>query len=71
MMTVGEHDNLWKNAFKCIPEIEDSLRRNNILIILKELHNLGISTDEEYARDLGKLSRMEGFVINYHEKVEE
>ena len=67
MMTNKEHDDLWKNAFYSIPylrylkTISDSLRRANAIAITKELHELGIYSDETYAEGLSEILDSENF----------
>lgn len=55
MLTNGEHDNLWRGAFKSIPNIERDLAiiANHIAYrtkfdVLKELHDGKIIEDKEY-----------------------
>ena len=49
LLTNGEHDELWRNAFKLyIPSIADSLRRTNIITVLKDFHDRGWLSDDAY-----------------------
>lgn len=66
LLTNGEHDELWRQAFKSIPELSSisaSLKRSNLIIILKELHDLGKISDDGYAEDLVRVAEMEGYTI--------
>ena len=66
MMTNKEHDD-WKGAFQQIPSIgylktiSNSLRRANAITITKELHELGLYSDEVYAEGLSQILEVERF----------
>ena len=71
MMTVGEHDLLWKTGAQSIIDSEKqlndirlSLKRRNAIEALKELHNIGAVTDEDYKNYLIELITNEGFNLS-------
>ena len=71
MMTVGEHDLLWKkraqsiiDSEKHLNDIRLSLKRRNAFEALKELHNIGAVTDEDYKNYLIELITNEGFNLS-------
>lgn len=65
MLTVGEHDNMWKNVMgSCIPGIENNLiilanqvGYRNQFDILKELHNGKIVNDKDYYETIAKMGK--------------
>ena len=68
MMIVGEHDLLWKTGAQSIIDSEKqlneiclSLKIRNAIEALKELHNIGAVTDEDYKNYLIELITNEGF----------
>lgn len=63
LLTKGEHDRLFRNAFEVIPGIADSLRRSNAIECLKILHDAGRMTDEAFYEAIIKLLRSEGFMF--------
>lgn len=63
LLTNGEHDQLWREAFKSVPDISNSLKCRNLLFALKELHESGELDHEAYVRLLNKALAMEGFVL--------
>ena len=71
MMIVGEHDLLWKTGAQSIIDSEKqlndirlSLKRRNAFESLKELHNIGAVTDEDYKNYLIELITNEGFNLS-------
>lgn len=61
LLTNGEHDKLWREAFTKVPTIAMSLRRANGIACVKGLHEVGELTDEEYVSCLKVILREEGF----------
>lgn len=61
MLTKGEHDELWKSAFRTIPEIEKSLRRSNAIKCATMLHDLGELDDEGLIKFLKGALTEEGY----------
>ena len=68
MMTVEEHNLLWRKGARSIIDSEKqlndirlSLKRRNAIEALKELHNIGAVTDEDYKNYLIELITNEGF----------
>lgn len=65
MLTVGEHDSMWKNVMgSCIPNITDYLRLlvnqigyQNQFDILKELHDGKIVSDKDYYETVAKMGK--------------
>lgn len=65
MLTVGEHDSMWKNVMgSCIPNITDNLRilanqigHRNQLDVLKELHDGKIISDKDYYETVAKMGK--------------
>lgn len=80
LLTNGEHDDLWRNAFKAVPELEDIFRTyaNNHAIevktqqalagmeYLKLLHKNGYyqSNYEEYVSDIAEIGSLLGYTID-------
>ena len=71
IMIVGEHDLLWKkgaqsiiDSEKQLNEIRLSLKIRNAIEALKELHNIGAVTDEDYKNYLIELITNEGFNLS-------
>ena len=62
-MSVREHDELWKGAYKEIPQIGENLRYHNLLMILNGLHESGFLTTEDYQNDLLNVAHKCGFNI--------
>ena len=66
LLSNGEHDELWRNAFKVIPSlaelksIKNSLQEANRIACYKELHELGGIPDEAYAVLLVRAMEREG-----------
>ena len=60
MLTVGEHDTMWKDIMGSkIPNIDNNIRiltnqigHYNQLMIVKELHELKVISDLDYAQSL-------------------
>lgn len=63
LLTNGEHDQLWREAYKSIPDIRNSLKFQNLLFALKELHEAGDLAHESYVKMIRKVIDMEGFVF--------
>ncbi len=61
LLTNGEHDQLWRDAFSKVPAIAESLRRANGIACVKELYKIGELTDEGYAACLIAILHKEGF----------
>ena len=61
LLTSGEHDFLWREAFQAIPGIVTSLRRSNAIECVKALHDDGIMTDEEFLAHIAYILKAEGF----------
>lgn len=62
LLTNGEHDSLWRNAFgNYIPMIGNSLRRSNAIECIKELYRLGLYSKKEYAKGLSQILESEKF----------
>lgn len=65
MLTVGEHDSMWKNVMgSCMPNITDNLRilvnqigHRNQLDVLKELHDGKIISDKDYYETVAKMGK--------------
>ena len=58
-MTNTEHDILWKNGAKSLPNIAEQLERiadqfkiSNYLMVLKEMNRIGELPEEEYVKHL-------------------
>ena len=65
-MTVGEHDSLWKAGAKSlqhIPEIAQSLRRQNAIKILEDLYAINKISEEDYSDDLLQILINEGYKL--------
>ena len=65
MLTNGQRDNLWIEAFSKIAAMSDSLRRANGLTIAKELYSLGELTRDQYVGVLHELAHNEGFSFEF------
>lgn len=61
LLTTGEHDTLWRNAFKVIPDLAASLRRSNAIECAKALREAGVMTDEEFLGVMAHILKAEGF----------
>lgn len=61
LLTNGEHDVLWKNAFTVIPEIAASLRYSNAIECVKILHDAGKITDDDFHNCIAQILKAEGF----------
>lgn len=65
MLTVGEHDSMWKDVMgSCIPNITDNLRifvnqigYQNQIDVLKELHDGKIVSDKDYYETIAKMGK--------------
>ena len=60
-MTNTEHDILWKNGAKSLPNIAEQLERiadqfkiSNYLMVLKEMNRIGELPEEEYVKHLNE-----------------
>ena len=60
-MTNTEHDILWKNGAKSLPNIAEQLERiadqfkiSNYLTVLKEMNRIGELPEEEYVKHLNE-----------------
>lgn len=70
LLTNGEHDSLWRDAFRTyIPRISNSLRRANAIECFRELHKLGMYSDEVYAEGLSEILTNELFERPTHEEI--
>lgn len=63
-LTVGEHDEMWKEGAKALPEISTNLRNANIIACAKELHDLGEVSDSDYKETLLTMLKMSGIDLN-------
>lgn len=63
ILTRGEHDRLWRNAFTVIPGIAASLRRSNAIECIKVLHEAGEMADKEFYESILKILESEGFTL--------
>lgn len=61
MLTHGEHDELWRNAFTVIPGMAASLRRSNAIECAKILHESGKMSDESFCEIAAHILKAEGF----------
>ena len=61
LLTNGEHDTLWRNAFTAVPNIAASLRRSNAIECAKALHDMRKMSDEDYCQVLAQILKSEGF----------
>lgn len=71
LLTNGEHDSLWRDAFTAIPqlqknlsEVHDSLRRSNIIQALKALYEAKEITKTTYQASLLEILRLEQWDVN-------
>ena len=58
MMTNGEHDGLWREGAKSLPEIELNLKIVNYISILDRLKEAGVITEDHYKRSLMDVSKV-------------
>ena len=58
MMTNGEHDELWMEGAKSLPEIELNLKIVNYISILDRLKEAGVITEDHYKRSLMDVSKV-------------
>lgn len=61
MLTNGEHDELWRNAFTVIPCVARSLCYSNAIECVKGLLDCGKITVEDYSHMLYCILKEEGF----------
>lgn len=60
MLTVGEHDDLWKAGAKSIPQIHEDLKTANIIACVKNLYDAGEVSLSDYRDTLVAILKQNG-----------